>query len=223
MACSSPPRPAAAPRVPEPAAEAPAQQSGGMGAMAEIGSLDEKKARESFESALDGLQSCLSEGSRLNEVMGGSIEFAVKVNTQREAANVWAVESSLGQRQTERCMFDALRQVTWPAPVGGVFGIAKTSFEFDLPKGVKAPIPWDAGRVADVIDELGPKMDACTDGRHGEVLVTLYVGADGKAISGGASSSSETQDEAVDCVLGALLSAEYPSPGDYPAKVRVRI
>lgn len=222
-ACSSPPKPAAAPSEPEPEAEAPVQPSGGMGAMAEIGGLDEKKVRASFESALDGLQSCLSEGSRLNEMMGGSIEFAVKVNAEREAANVWAVESSLGQRETERCMFDALRQVSWPAPVGGMFGIAKNSFEFDLPKGVKPPTAWDAGRVSDVVEELGPKMDECTGGRHGDVLVTLYVGADGKAISGGASSNSETEDDAVDCVLGALLSASYPSPGDYPAKVRFRI
>jgi hypothetical protein len=222
-ACSSPPKPAVTPREPEPEAEAPVQRSSGMGAVAEIGALDEKKARASFESALEGLQSCVSEGSRLNEMMGGSIEFAVKVNSEREAANVWAVESSLGQRETERCMFDALRQVSWPAPVGGTFAIAKTSFEFDLPKGVKPPTPWDAGRVSDVVEELGPKMDECTGGRHGDVLVTLYVGADGKAISGGASSSTETEDDAVDCVLGALLSASYPSPGDYPAKVRFRI
>jgi hypothetical protein len=120
-------------------------------------------------------------------------------------------------------MFDALRQVSWPAPIGGLFGIAKTSFEFDLPKGIKPPTVWDAGRVSRVVDELGPQVDECTGGRHGDVLVTLYVGADGKAISGGASSSAETEDEAVDCVLGALLSAEYPSPGDYPAKVRFRI
>jgi hypothetical protein len=221
--CSSPPKPAAAPHEAEPEPERVEQPSNGMGAMAEIGGLDEKKVRESFESALDGLQSCLSEGSRQNEMMGGSIEFAVKVNTRREAANVWAVESSLGQRETERCMFDALRQVSWPAPIGGKFGIAKTSFEFDLPKGVKPPTVWDAGRVSDVVDELGAQMDECTGGRHGDVLVTLYVGANGKAISGGASSSGETEDDAVDCVLGALLSAEYPSPGDYPAKVRFRI
>jgi hypothetical protein len=222
-ACSSPPKPAAAPHEPEPEAPAPAQRASGMGAMAEIGGLDEKQVRASFESALDGLQSCLSAGSRLNEMMGGSIEFAVKVNSEREAAHVWAVESSLGQRETERCMFDALRQVSWPAPVGGRFGIAKTSFEFDLPKGVKPPTAWDAGRVSDVVEELGPQMDECTGGRHGGVLVTLYVGADGKAISGGASSSNETEDQAVDCVLGALLSASYPSPGAYPAKVRFRI
>jgi hypothetical protein len=194
-----------------------------MGAVAEIGSLDENKARESFESAMDGLQACLSEGSRQNMIMGGSIEFAVKVNAKREPANIWAVESSLGQRATEQCMFDALRQVSWPAPIGGLFGIAKTSFEFDLPKGVKPPTVWDAGRVASVIDELGAQIDECTTGHHGEVLVTLYVGADGKAISGGASSTSEGNEEAVDCVLSALLAAEYPSPGDYPAKVRFRI
>lgn len=222
-ACSSAPKHAASPREAEPEAEAPVRPSSGMGAMAEIGSLDEKQARASFESALSDLQRCLSAGSQVNEVMGGSIEFAVKVNAKREAANVWAVESSLGQRETERCMFDVLRQVSWPAPVGGLFAIAKTSFEFDLPKGVKPPTAWDAGRVADVVDDLAPQMDECTGGRHGDVLVTLYVGADGKAIAGGASSTSETEAEAVDCVLSALLSAEYPSPGDYPAKVRFRI
>jgi hypothetical protein len=194
-----------------------------MAAVAEIGSMNEKDARESFESAMVGLQACLSEGSRRVELMGGSIEFAVKVDKARHPASIWATDSSLGRRATETCMFEALREVRWPSPVGGLFGIAKTSFEFDLPKGVKPPVVWDAGRVSPVVDALGPQVDECTGSRRGELMVTLYVGTDGKAISGGASSASEAGEPAVDCLLELLMAADYPSPGSYPAKVRFRI
>jgi hypothetical protein len=200
-----------------------AAPTAGMGAVAEVGSMDERDARESFEAALSGLQACVSEGSRRVAFMGGNIELAVKVDSARHPAKVWATDSSLGQRATETCMFEALRAVSWPSPVGGLFGIAKNEFEFNLPKGVKPPGVWDAGRVSPVVEHLAARADECTGGERGQVMVTLYVGPDGKAISGGASSQSEAGEPAVDCLLELLLAAEYPSPGDYPVKVRFRI
>jgi hypothetical protein len=194
-----------------------------MGAVAEVGSMDERAARESVEAALSGLQECVSEGSRRLAFMGGSIELAVKVDSARHPTQVWATDSSLGQRETETCMFEALRAVSWPSPLGGLFGIAKNEFEFNLPKGIKPPAVWDAGRVSSVVDHLGAGVDECTGGERGQVMVTLYVGPDGKAISGGASTKSEANAPAVDCLLELLLAADYPSPGDYPAKVRFRI
>lgn len=191
-----------------------------MASLAEIGAIDEAAARDSFEAALESLQECVSEGSRQNSMLAGSIEFAVKVNAKREAASVWAVESSLGQRVTERCMFDALRSVSWPAPVGGTFAIARTSFEFDVPKGVRPPTSWDAGRVSKVVEALEPKVDHCTEGRRGDVLVTLYLDPEGKAISAGASSSSETDETAIECLIDLLLEARFPAPGEHAAKVR---
>src|SRR5688572_3732905 len=145
---ASTPAPAAAP--PAPPAAAPERPPAAT-ATAEIGGLDEREAEASFRASLDSLQACVQNGVERVELMGGSIEFAVKVGADRQAASVWAAQSSIGERSTEKCMFEALRSVTWPAPQGGLFGIARNSFEFEPRKGSPTPAVWDAGRVAGVV------------------------------------------------------------------------
>jgi hypothetical protein len=157
------------------------------------------------------------------EFMGGSIEFAVKVGSDQQAANVWAAQSSLGERSTEKCMFDALRSVRWPAPQGGLFGIARNSFEFEPKKGSPTPAVWDAGRVAGVVDDVHGTLAQCGAGSLDSMLITLYIGEEGKAIAGGAASSEPIEEAQVDCVVNAFLAARYPRPERSPTKVRFRL
>lgn len=194
-----------------------------MAATAEIGGLDEREAEASFRASLDGLQECVQSGVERLEFMGGSIEFAVKIGADRRAADVWAPQSSLGERSTEKCMFAALRSVRWPAPQGGLFGIARNSFEFEPKKGSPTPAVWDAGRVAEVVDHVHETLAGCGSDALESMLITLYIGEGGKAISGGAASDEPIAEEQVDCVVEALLAAQYPRPERAPTKVRFRL
>lgn len=203
-----------------PRAEAPAPPA--MAAEAEIGGLNEHEAEQSFRASMDGLQACVSHGVERLEFMGGSIEFAVKVDGNRQASSVWAAESSLGERSTEKCMFEALRSVSWPAPQGGLFGIARNSFEFEPRKGAPTPAVWDAGRVADVVDDAQGSIGEC-GGSLGPMLITLYIGEGGKALAGGAATREPVDEAQVDCVVDALLAARYPNPEHTPTKVRFRL
>jgi hypothetical protein len=203
-------------------AAAPARPND-MSVSAELGALNEREAQQSFRASLDGLQACVSNGVERLEFMGGSIELAVKVDATRHAAQVWAAQSSLGERSTEKCMFDALRSVAWPAPVGGAFGIARNSFEFELKKGVRAPAIWDAGRVASVVDAVDGRLGRCRGSDTGRLLITLYIGQGGKALAGGAASEEPLDESAVDCVVDTLLAAEYPHPERTPTKVRFQL
>jgi hypothetical protein len=188
---------------------------------AEIGGLNEGEAEASFRASLDGLQQCVSDGVERLEFMGGSIEFAVKIDAQRQVSRVWAAQSSLGERSTEKCMFDALRSVSWPAPEGGAFGIARNSFEFEPKKGAPTPAVWDAGRVTRVVDGVQDTLSECGSG--GRLLITLYIGEGGRALAGGAASEEPLDDAEVDCVVEALLSARYPKPEHSPTKVRFNL
>jgi hypothetical protein len=212
--------PAAAVSDPAPRADAPGRPA--VATEAEIGGLDEREAEESFRASLDGLQACVSHGVERVEFMGGSIEFAVKIDGNRQAASVWAAESSLGERSTEKCMFEALRAVSWPAPQGGLFGIARNSFEFEPRKGAPTPAVWDAGRVAGVVDDAQGSIGEC-GGSLGPMLITLYIGENGKALAGGAASEEPIDEAKVDCVVDALLAARYPKPERTPTKVRFRL
>jgi hypothetical protein len=212
--------PAAAAPVAAPRSDAPERL--GLAMEAEIGGLDEREAEESFRASLEGLQACVSHGVERLEFMGGSIEFAVKIDGNRQAASVWAAESSLGERSTEKCMFEALRSVSWPAPQGGLFGIARNSFEFEPRKGAPTPAVWDAGRVAGVVDDTQGSIGEC-GGSLGPMLITLYIGENGKALAGGAASEEPIEEATVDCVVEALLAARYPKPERTPTKVRFRL
>lgn len=202
----------------------PAQPSTpAVAAMAEIGGLDEREAEASFRASLESLQACVQSGVERLEYMGGSIEFAVKVGADRQAASVWAPQSSLGERSTEKCMFEALRSVRWPAPQGGRFGIARNSFEFEAKKGSPKPAVWDAGRVAEVVDDVHGRLAECGSDGLDSLLVTLYIGEGGQAIAGGAASDEPIDEEQVDCVVETLLAAKYPRPERTPTKVRFRL
>lgn len=187
---------------------------------AEIGALDEQAAEQSFRASMDGLEECLSQGLQRVAFLGGSIEFAVKVDAKRNPPRVWAAQSTLGERTTEKCMFEALRAVPWPKPIGGASGIARNSFEFEPRKGTPAPAVWDAGRVGEVLGELEPSLATCRAEDPGALLVTLYIGEDGRALSGGVSSAEAVKEEAVDCVMETLLAAQFPLPEHSPTKVR---
>jgi hypothetical protein len=210
---------------PASAGQAPAAEMEGdqLSTSAELGGLNERDAEQSFRSSLDGLQACVSTGIERLEFMGGSIEFAVKVDSNHRAVQVWAEQSSLGERATEKCMFEALRSVSWPAPVGGAFGMARSSFEFELKKGVKAPAIWDAGRVASVVNAVDGPLHQCRGEGSGALLITLYIGPGGKALAGGAASEAPMDEAALDCVVDTLLAADYPRPERAPTKVRFQL
>lgn len=190
---------------------------------AEVGALDEREAEQSFRASLDALQACVSDGVTRVEFMSGSIEFAVEIDATRRARQVWAAESTLGERATEKCMFDALRSQRWPAPVGGAVGIARNSFEFEPRKGTPVPAVWDAGRVSEAIDAVSSTLGECRGESDARLLITLYIGDGGRAISGGASSDGPVDDQALDCIVDALLAVEYPPPERTPTKVRFHL
>jgi len=221
LGCGSAPPVARAPAAPvDPEAHPAPPPDASVAAAAEVGGLDERAAEQSFRDSMDGLQTCIQQGVERLEFIGGSIEFAVKVDSSHHAAEVWAAESTLGERGTEKCMFDVLRSVSWPSPQGGSFGIARNSFDFKPRKGVTTPAVWDSSRISRVLAGLDPQLQSCRGGAAGRLVITLYIGPGGKALGGGAASTEPVADGAVDCVMSALLAANYPAPEHAPTKVR---
>lgn len=191
----------------------------GISAEAEIGALDQDKVADTFRDSLPGLQRCLLDGSKRVEFIGGNITFYVKINKQSEIAHIHAVDSTIGDRKTELCMFDVLKSVSWPAPQGGMYGIAKNPFEFDAPIDVRAPVSWNEGQLSPQLSELRGQMQSCKNGYSGRFTATLYIDTDGTPISGSVTPPDEGGEQAVDCLVGVLLSARYETPGSWPAKV----
>jgi len=190
-----------------------------MAASSEIGALDEGKVAQTFQDALGDLKQCLSAGAERNEFEGGDIAFFVKVDSNGKVVHAHAEHSTLGDRETEKCMLKVLRRKSWPRPQGGDIGLARNSFGFDMPNDTRPPTDWEAGRVQKTLSTLGSKIDQCKRGSGGNFTATVYVDPDGAATSAGIASSDESGEDAADCLVDVLKTAKYPSPGSWTAKV----
>jgi hypothetical protein len=188
----------------------------------ELGAIDEKKADEIFASLLPAFERCLKQGAEQVEFLGGAVNFFVKVDLE---GNVHAhlEESTLGDREAERCMLTAIRKKTWPKPVGGEVGYARKSFDFDMPNDVRAPEEWSSDRATEALEKISSKIASCKDGVSGKFGATMYVDTSGKVLAVGVTPPDETGEESVDCLVGVLKDAKMPSPGSWPAKVSFQL
>src|SRR5690606_23057600 len=135
------------------------------------------------------------------------------------AREVFAERSTLGDRQTEVCMFNALKRATWPKPVGGPIGVAQNGFDFEMTGDVRPPVTWEDFDVDAALSEQSAALEECKGRYTGRYTATVYVNTDGTALSAGISAPNKEAEGASDCLARVLSEAVYPSPGSWPAKV----
>jgi len=184
----------------------------------EIGGLDEEKVNAAFESSLSGLERCLNQGASRVEFLGGSVSFFVKIDMQGKVDGAYLEKSTLGDRDTEKCMLDAVRSKHWPKPVGGEHGLARKSFDFDPPNDVRAPAEYDHDHLGRGLDKISGKLASCKSAK-GAYEATMYVATDGSVLSAGVTPPNEDGEGSVDCLVSTLKGAAFPSPGSWPAKI----
>ena len=208
-----------APKEPEPTVEAHEDESSQVSMSAEIGGLSEEKVDKTFQRALPDFQKCLDDGAKRVEFLGGSVSFFIKIDSRGKVDHAHLEKSTIGDRDTEKCLLDSLRGKRWPKPVGGLHGLARKSFDFDPPNDVRAPTSWDGDRVSDAVSKLSRKVSACKKSDKGAFEATVYVGTDGTVMAAGVTPPDEAGESDVDCLVDALKGASLPSPGSWPAKV----
>jgi hypothetical protein len=153
------------------------------------------------------------------EFLSGSVSFFLKVDASGKVDQAYLERSTLGDRDTEKCMLSALKSQAWPKPVGGEHGLARKSFDFDSPNDVRPPMDWDPEHVQTTLKKLGDKLDECRNGNSGSFEATAYVSTEGSIIAASVTPPNEAGEAAVDCLVDALRGASFPSPGSWPAKV----
>jgi hypothetical protein len=204
---------------------APKQEDEGpqVNASAEIGGMNEEEVDRTFSASVKGLQRCVDTGAKEVEFLGGSVAFLLKIDASGKVAKAYLEHSTLGSRATERCMLASLSAKNWPKPVGGEHGLARKSFSFDPPNDVRPPTTWDGEDAAPGIKKISADVDACKRGQAGAFEATLYVGTNGKVLSASVTPPDEAGDGAIDCLVGVLEAASFPSPGSWPAKVTLQL
>lgn len=210
-ACGSPPPPAAPP--PPPAAPPPAPEpvdAGPSSVEGEIGGLNEEAMARAFQSLDRPVQACLDEATGKLPVLGG--RFNLKIRIDREGRARWAYlsETTLGDRDAERCVLALVKEKQWPRPIGGE-GVAERAYEID-PK--TKPAVLEVKWVRPAVTKAAQNAWRCKKkGARGKLRATAYLRPDGRVLAASIAPPNERVEDAADCVVEAIRKVQFGRPG----------
>lgn len=204
------------PKAPEAAKDdAPAPQRQ-LKMKSELGTVDPDAVTRAFHRLDDQFTACQTQGLQRVEVLAGSLKFFLRIGEDGSAKWAYLEESDLGDRDTEKCLLDAVMGATWPKPDGGD---AEARYTLELQAQGRPATDWSSDKVAAALGKAGNALDQCTSGTSG-FKGTLYVGPGGKVLAAGVAVASKDAASKADCVAKVLAKMKgLPSPGSWPAKV----
>jgi hypothetical protein len=218
-ACGGSAAPAAAPKREAAPKEAPNKPKARFAMSGQLGSLDEGKVNETFSTLVPRFGECLSQGSSRVEFIGGHVKFAIRIALDGAAKWAYLSESTLGDRETERCMLNIAKGARWPIPEEGE-GQAQRAFDFDPSPDVRDAVPWGADRISKALASARAKLGQCAHRAPGKYHATVYVHTNGTAMAAGVAPPDERGETGpVDCMVDVIKAMRFPSPGSWPAKV----
>lgn len=167
---------------------------------AEIGGMDEYAVNEAFNALAPDFARCVARGSEELATLGGHAEIALRV--RRDGRIRWAYlrDSTLGDRDTERCVLDLVRSTRWPRPLSGE-GLADSSFDVE-PRTEPAVV--DARRVGRGVVRARNQTDGCRRGVRGTFRATVHLADDGRVVAAGVAPPSEEGESVADCVAESI-------------------
>lgn len=189
-----------------------------MGTWGELGVLDEGKVRDTFERIWKSdMETCRKQS---NEFVAGDITVRLRINHEGGVKWAYLKGSTLGDRNVEKCILDAVRKATWPTPEGGDDGIAEQELPF-AELADRPALEWDPDIVRKAVSGASEKLSRCKS--NGPITVTAIVKTDGTVLSAGAYGPDENSEEAVDCVVDVVRGIKFPTPGSWAAKATFEV
>ncbi len=180
-----------------------------------LGTIPQRAIDERFEMKQQAFLRCFFDGSENLEVLGGRIEFYLRIANDGSVRWVIPRASTVGDRATERCLLNLAARMKFPAPQGGDEAEFAKAIEVDA-AAARPPVVWDASRVSAAVSQGNGAIAACGEG---DFTVTAYVAPGGQVLAAGVAIADERGIGALDCVSDAVKAWTMPDPGSYPAKV----
>jgi hypothetical protein len=203
-------------------AKKPTRPKHAMSVSGQLGSLDDRAVDQTFGRLMPRFQSCIGDGMGRVEFLGGHLRFLVRIREDGAVRWAYVSESTVGDRDTEKCMLGVIRATSWPPPIDGE-GQAEKTFDFEPSPDVRDPVPWTADRVAGALAIGRSKLAQCTRGSRGRYHATAYVQTNGQVIAAGVAPPDERGEQNADCIANAVKEIKFPSPGSWPAKVTFEV
>jgi hypothetical protein len=201
----------------------------------ELGSIDEGATNKTFQSLQDRLLGCQKDGLSRVEFLAGDAKFFLRIAQDGTVRWAFLEDSTLGDRDTEKCMLQVVSNAHWPQPDGGEAEVQK-SISFDS-GDARPPVSWASEKVAGVLQQEGNDALKCKGKTRGVFKVTAYVQPGeagsggggghkhkhnephGKVVAVGVAPPNKDGESQADCIADAVKDWKMPSPGGYAAKV----
>ncbi len=187
----------------------------------ELGSIDPNAVERTFDHLQNKIQGCFKAGASRIEYLDGDVSVFVRVGSDGRAKYTYFEDSSVGDRDTEKCLLDVMSNADWPKPQGGEAEVRK-SFGYDASGDVRAPTAWNSDKIAASVGKASDAIAKCKGGVSGSFKGAAYIepdGKKGKVQAAGLASPSKDGIDKIDCLLGVIQGLQVPSPGSYAAKV----
>lgn len=188
----------------------------------ELGQIDTTKAEAAFDRAKPKILACQTKGLKRLDFLAGDAKFFARIDATGKIRWIYFEESQIGDRETEKCVLEVLRDVAWPAPEGGEAELHK-GFGYDL-QDAREPTAWGPDKAAPHLGGISEQVKRCRGSKGSDMAfkVTAYIepdGKHGKVAAVGVSVSSKEAAEKADCIADAVKGMKLPSPGGYAAKL----
>lgn len=149
----------------------------------ELGSIDQRKVEQTFSGLQQGaLETCHKQGRDRIEFMTGDVKVFLRIDQSGKVRYGYFEDSTLGDRETEKCILSELSRASWPKPEGGEAEV-RSGFGWGG-GGEREPTNWSSDKVQGaLVDSKDVKKDVakCKSGIKGDFKVTAYVEHDDTA------------------------------------------
>jgi len=152
----------------------------------ELGSVDQKAVEKKFDSLHGQLETCHKQGRDRVDVLAGDVKVFLRIDQEGKVRYGYFEDSTLGDRDTEKCILDVFGRSNWPKPIGGE-GEIRHGFGWG-PGGERAPTSWGAEKVTGAIDgaqDVKKEIQKCKAGVKGDFKLVAYVEEDESTPVGG--------------------------------------
>lgn len=215
---------AAAASVDAGASACPSTQ-GGMSIEGQLGTLAQPRVRAALREAESRLTACFTRRLETIPCLSGRVAFKIRVGEDGSVRWVMPTASTMGDRDTERCMQQELAHTDFGHPCGGEAEVT-WSMELDGGPDARPATVWPASRLDALLRQRRAALTACRNGNPAALSVTLYAapGATATTVaSAGVSIPAPEAEEVADCVLREVRAWRLPSPGSWYARATVDI
>ena len=152
------------------------ERHGGPSIEQELGSIDQRAGEKKFNELSAKLEACHTKGRDRVDFLAGDVKVFLRIGKDGKVRYSWFEESTLGDRDTEKCILDLFAATDWPKPQGGE---AEVRNGFGWPGGSeRAPTSWGPEKVSGALDEdkdIKKAVAQCKSGVSGSFRVTAYV------------------------------------------------